>query len=382
MPHNENSRVKIPALVHFTRLGYKYISLRKYEGVIDDDTNILVDVLCDAINRINATSLTTTDVQKIVNALKAMLENDDLGREFYSVLINGYNGLKLIDFEDFGGTVNSYHVVTEMTCKNGSDEFRPDITPLINGIPLAFIEVKKPNNKGGIKAEYDRMLMRVKNKKFRRFINLTQIMVFSNNSEYDDTEAVPLEGAFYSTISYEKLFFSHFREEDEKLLTSVPEKDEAVENFILTDNNLSSIKYSPEYVTNSSPVSPTNRIITSLFSFERMLQGGERMKYKLLKDLYDCFCTPPELQAQKQEIDECHQALSKVLGKLERRLVLQIIDAKDRIAEETSIDSFIAGFELAWKLSVELNHYENERSVSCQTAMGSGARFASKEEEK
>lgn len=262
MPHNENSRVKIPALVHFTRLGYKYISLRKYEGVIDDDTNILVDVFCDAINRINATSLTTTDVQKIVNALKAMLENDDLGREFYSVLINGYNGLKLIDFEDFGGTVNSYHVVTEMNCKNGSDEFRPDITPLINGIPLAFIEVKKPNNKGGIKAEYDRMLMRVKNKKFRRFINLTQIMVFSNNSEYDDTEAIPLEGAFYSTISYEKLFFSHFREEDEKLLTSVPEKDEAVENFILTDNNLSSIKYSPEYVTNSSPVSPTNRIIT------------------------------------------------------------------------------------------------------------------------
>ena len=88
------------------------------------------------------------------------------------------------------------------------------------------------------------------------------------------------------------------------------------------------------------------------------------------------------LQAQKQEIDECHQALSKVLGKLERRLVLQIIDAKDRIAEETSIDSFIAGFELAWKLSIELNHYENERSVSCRTAMGSGARFASKEEEK
>ena len=106
------------------------------------------------------------------------------------------------------------------------------------------------------------------------------------------------------------------------------------------------------------------------------------MKYKLLKDLYDCFYTQPECQVQKQEIEECHQALSEVLGKSERRLVLQIIDAKDRIAEETSIDSFIAGFELAWELSVELNHYENERSVSCQTAMGSGARFASKEEEK
>ena len=106
------------------------------------------------------------------------------------------------------------------------------------------------------------------------------------------------------------------------------------------------------------------------------------MKYKLLKDLYDCFYTPPKLPAQKQEIDECHQAISEVLGKTERQLVLQIIDAKDRIAEDTSIDSFIAGFEPAWKLSMELNHYENERSVSCQTAMGSGARFASEEEEK
>ena len=105
------------------------------------------------------------------------------------------------------------------------------------------------------------------------------------------------------------------------------------------------------------------------------------MKYKLLKDLYDCFCTPPELQAQKQEIDECHQALSKVLGKLERRLVLQIIDAKDRIVEDTSIDSFISGFELAWKLSMELNNYENERSVSCRMVKKLGARFASKKEE-
>ena len=105
------------------------------------------------------------------------------------------------------------------------------------------------------------------------------------------------------------------------------------------------------------------------------------MKYKMLKDLYDCFCTPPELQAQKQEIDECHQALSKVLGKLERRLVLQIIDAKDRIAEETSIDSFISGFRLAWRLSAELNHYDDERPARCQAAEKPGARFTLKKED-
>ena len=112
-----------------------------------------------------------------------------------------------------------------------------------------------------------------------------------------------------------------------------------------------------------------------------VLQGGERMKNKLLKDLYDCFYTPPELPAPKQEIEECHQALIDVLDKPERRLVLQIIDAKDRIVEDTSIDSFISGFELAWKLSMELNTYENERSVSCRMAKKLSARFASQKEE-
>ena len=106
------------------------------------------------------------------------------------------------------------------------------------------------------------------------------------------------------------------------------------------------------------------------------------MKNDLLKALYDCFYIPPELAAPKQEIEECHQALIEMLGKPERRLVLQIIDAKDRIAEDTSLDSFISGFELAWQLSAELNHYENERSVSCRTAMELRARFTSKEEEK
>ena len=93
----------------------------------------------------------------------------------------------------------------------------------------------------------------------------------------------------------------------------------------------------------------------------------------LLKDMYDCFYTPPEFSVQKQEVEECHQTLIQVLEKPERRLVLQIIDAKDRIVEDTSIDSFISGFELAWQLSVELNQYEKERSVSRCTARRSGA---------
>lgn len=84
----------------------------------------------------------------------------------------------------------------------------------------------------------------------------------------------------------------------------------------------------------------------------------------LLKDLYDCFYTPPEFSEQKREVEECHQALIKVLEKPERRLVLRIMDTQSLMAEERSIDSFISGFELAWQLSMELNQFEKERSVS------------------
>ena len=77
-----------------------------------------------------------------------------------------------------------------------------------------------------------------------------------------------------------------------------------------------------------------------------------------LKNLYDCFYTPPEFSEQKQEVEECQQALIKVLEKPERRLVLRIMDAQSLMAEERSIDSFISGFELAWQLSMELNQFE------------------------
>ena len=62
------------------------------------------------------------------------------------------------------------------------------------------------------------------------------------------------------------------------------------------------------------------------------------------------------------------------LEKPERRLVLRIIDAQDSIREQTSLDSFMAGFELAWRLSAELHNDENERSFSCRTRRR-GARF-------
>jgi type I restriction enzyme R subunit len=265
MIHNEDSRVKIPTILHLTRLGYKYLSLK--DNVWDESTNIFTDVFKESILRINE-DLNADDVSRFYDEVSLSLENEDLGKVFYEKLTNR-SGKRLIDFENLDN--NSFHVVTEQPCKKDDDEFRPDITLLINGMPLVFIEVKKPNNLDGIQAEHKRMASRFQNKKFRKFINITQLMVFSNNMEYDDSSPVPLQGAFYSSTSYRKPIFNYFREEEDLDLSVILKPEDAEnETQVLKDTNLVSIRNQPEFLTNKSPDKPTNRICTSLFQRDRM----------------------------------------------------------------------------------------------------------------
>lgn len=77
----------------------------------------------------------------------------------------------------------------------------------------------------------------------------------------------------------------------------------------------------------------------------------------ILTALYDSFYTPPQPADTHAEIHATHRQLILNLAKPERRLVLRLIDAKDQLAEEISVDSFICGFRLAWQLANELNSY-------------------------
>ncbi|MCB0432011.1 MAG: type I restriction endonuclease subunit R [Mangrovimonas sp.] len=262
---NEDSRVKIPAILHLTRLGYSYLSLK--EANWDEETNIFTDVFKYSIQRINP-DMSTEDINRLYQDISLDLDNEDLGKAFFDKLINR-SGNKLIDFENFDN--NEFHVVTELPYKNGEDNFRPDIIVLINGMPLCFVEVKKPNNRDGVLAERKRINTRFQNKKFRKFVNITQFMLFSNNMEYDDNEIEPWQGAFYASSSYKKPVFNYFREELgfnlSQLLSPI---DEVTEAYILKDTNYPSIKNSEEYKTNKNPDSPTNRIITSLLSRDRL----------------------------------------------------------------------------------------------------------------
>ena len=166
MIFNEDSRVKIPCILHLVRLGYQYLSLKN--AVWDEESNIFPEIFRESLARINP-GIESDDIERFLKEIELSLANEDLGKAFYEKLVDR-SGTRLIDFNDF--SKNSFHVVTELPYKNGDDEFRPDITLLINGLPLAFIEVKKPNNPEGIFAERDRIIKRCRNDRFRRFINI------------------------------------------------------------------------------------------------------------------------------------------------------------------------------------------------------------------
>lgn len=276
---NEATRVQMPAMVHLTRLGYKYfgkISEEDAGTVYDPSTNILLEVFESQFDRLNPES--SVSAKQMIQDIRNDLKNDDLGRAFYQRL-KAVSPVRLIDFENPAN--NTFHFTAEFTCRNGQDEFRPDITLFVNGLPLAFIEVKKPNNSGGMVVESKRMnLQRFPNKRFRSFINITQLMIFSNNMEYDAMGGiVPLQGAFYCTAARESAPFNCFREENRANDDVAPynrnfpyrQIDREVEKRILKDFNCQVIHTTPEYKTNLDTYTPTNRILTSMCSPERFL---------------------------------------------------------------------------------------------------------------
>ena len=276
---SEATRVQMPAMVHLTRIGYTYfgkLSEDKNGIVYDGDTNILLSVFEQQFKKLNPGH--EGEFIQVLKDIRKELNDDDLGRGFYNRL-KAISPVKLIDFDNIKN--NTFHFTAEFTCKNGQDEFRPDITLFVNGLPLCFVEVKKPNNHGGMLAESERMNKeRFPNKKFRRFINITQLMIFSNNMEYDALGGiVPIQGAFYCTGARAYSPFNCFREENPGGLKVAPfhrdypykDIDKSVEKQILSDYNCQVIHSSPEYQTNLGFNTPTNRVLTSMCSPERLL---------------------------------------------------------------------------------------------------------------
>lgn len=268
----EDKYVKIPAVIQATRIGYSYVSLHGLEPGIgyDPDTNIFFDSFRDGLSRINGAEVSDDDARRLVGEIRRLLDADDLGKAFYEKLLNGIDGYRLLDFKNMLN--NKFEVVTELPYASGDDSFRPDITFLVNGMPLGFMEAKRQNNKDGIIAERERMHSRFRNPIYKRFVNITQVMAFSNNQEYDDDDRHGIQGSYYASSAYGDLAFNHFREEHPaEMLSIVADRDLVVEETVLRDNNLATYFGTAEYESSIDPDTPANRFVTSIFAPERLL---------------------------------------------------------------------------------------------------------------
>ena len=153
---DENTRVKFPATVQFMRLGYEYQSLKDIE--LHPETRIALNRFKPAIERINGRKFSDAEISSLVGEILTVIKNNDLGKAFHTWLIHPVDRVRLIDFDNVEN--NDFCVVNELSFgKEGAEDtkegsFRPDINVFINGMPLAFLEVKKPNNEGGIQQEF------------------------------------------------------------------------------------------------------------------------------------------------------------------------------------------------------------------------------------
>jgi type I restriction enzyme R subunit len=274
---NEDTRVKIPATIQFLRLGYEYQSMR--EADIDFHTKIFINRFKPALERVNGRQFSYNEIKEILTDINHVIKNNDLGKEFYNWLVNPLERVKLIDFKDF--TNNDFAVVDELpfSIVAGTEEgsFRPDINILINGIPLAFLEVKKPNNEGGIQKEFDRMLnQRLKNPDYKKFFHMIQLVSFSNNMEYaqeDDAEDVKA-GSFYTTPNGRNTSFSFLREDEELYHLDYPYKEISKDTikYVMKDCGYrQSETDTPEFEQNLRVDTPCNSFVTSVFDKERFI---------------------------------------------------------------------------------------------------------------
>ena len=270
---SELTRVQIPATLHLMRLGYTYLPRNGKEiAERDPDTNILVSVFKEQFLKFN-NYLTEEDFERELANIKLELNQNDLGRSFFRRL-QGQEDTVYIDWEN--PEANTFHVALEVTCKNGQDEFRPDIVVFINGLPLSYIEVKQPNairdGKTGIQSEQDRTRQRFENRKFRRFNNITQLIALSDNLPYISGQGQQKQGSYYGSNAYSKTKFNAFKEErEEDFLHSLASLTEDQIDFVLDDMNHFALKSQPEFKTNLNPDTPCNAFLSSLYQKGRLL---------------------------------------------------------------------------------------------------------------
>lgn len=79
--------------------------------------------------------------------------------------------------------------------------------------------------------------------------------------------------------------------------------------------------------------------------------------YDYMKALHARFCQEPELQRTRAELDQAYREINARLGQQDQETLLQLADLENELREETSLTSFIAGFQLGMGIAGEMERY-------------------------
>ena len=95
--------------------------------------------------------------------------------------------------------------------------------------------------------------------------------------------------------------------------------------------------------------------------------------YDYMKALHARFCKEPELQKVRAEMERTYREIKARLGQQDQETLLQLADMENELREETSLTSFIAGFQLGMGIARELEPYsfedEEERQATERAKM-------------
>ena len=81
------------------------------------------------------------------------------------------------------------------------------------------------------------------------------------------------------------------------------------------------------------------------------------MMHDYIKALHARFCRGPDLQEVRAELDRAYREIKARLGQQDQETLLQLADLENELREETSLTSFIAGFQLGMGIVGEIEPY-------------------------
>ncbi len=222
---NEDHISQIPALQLLQALGYTYLTpvkalrLRDYKM-----TNVILEsILVEQLNLINTYTykgrrykFTEGAVKSALQALKAY-RYDGLVRtneQIYDMLCLGRSFEQTVEGDTKSFTLNYidwehpennvYHVTEEFPVERAYtyESYRPDIVLFVNGIPLAVIECKKPEEKDSLKEAISQQIRNQRDDGITRLFVYSQLLLAINKNE-----------AKYATTDTKLKFWSVWKEE-------------------------------------------------------------------------------------------------------------------------------------------------------------------------